>query len=153
MKKQHVTLSEDHQISLRQLLSKGTLPAKTFKRATALLELHEGKTFQEVAKTLDTNYNTVSAWAGKYHAAKLAFLQDAPRSGRPIEISGESRAKLTALACSETPGGHSQWSLRLLANKVVELGYCEHLSHTQAGTILKKTSCNPISSGNGALAR
>ena len=152
MKKQHLTLSDDHQRHLRQLLSKGTLPAKTFKRATALLELDEGKTFQEVAKTLDTNYNTVSAWAGKYQATQLAFLKDAPRSGRPIEISGQTRAKLTALACSEAPDGHSQWSLRLLANKVVELGYCQHLSHTQVGTILKKTSCNPISSGNGASA-
>ena len=65
---------------------------------------------------------------------------------------GQTRAKLTALACSEAPDGHSQWSLRLLANKVVELGYCQHLSHTQVGTILKKTSCNPISSGNGASA-
>lgn len=144
MKKQHVTLSDEHQIALRQLLSKGKLPVKTFKRATALLELHEGKTFQEVARTLDTNYNTISAWAAKYQATELAFLQDAPRSGRPIEISGESRAKITALACSEPADGHSQWSLRLLANKVVELGYCEHLSHTQTGTILKKTSCNLI---------
>lgn len=142
MKKQHVTLSEDHQISLRQLLSKGTLPAKTFKRATALLELHEGKTFQEVAKTLAINYNTVSAWAGKYEATQLTFLKDAPRSGRPLEISGQSRAKLTALACSEAPDGRSGWSLRLLANKVVELGYCEHLSHTQASTILKKMNSN-----------
>lgn len=153
MKKQHVNLSDDHQRHLRQLLSRGTLSAKTFKRATALLELHEGKTFQEVAQTLDTNYNTVSAWAGKYQATQLAFLKDAPRSGRPIEISGQSRAKLTALACSEAPDGHSQWSLRLLANKVVELGYCEHLSHTQVGTILKKTSYTPILSGNGASAR
>ncbi|WP_020598441.1 helix-turn-helix domain-containing protein [Spirosoma panaciterrae] len=144
MKKQHVTLSEEHRNHLRQLLSKGSLPAKTFKRATALLELHEGKTFQAVAKTIDSTYNTVSAWASKYQTNQLAFLKDAPRSGRPMEISGQSRAKITALACSESPDGHSQWSLRLLANRVVELGYCEHLSHTQAGTILKKTSYSPI---------
>ncbi|GAB4042003.1 helix-turn-helix domain-containing protein [Spirosoma gilvum] len=153
MKKQHVMLSDEHQNHLRQLLSKGTLFAKTFKRATALLELHQGKTFQEVASTLGVNYNTVSTWAGKYQTAQLAFLQDAPRSGRPLEISGESRAKLTARACSESPDGHSQWSLRLLANKGVELGYCEHLSHTEVGMILKKTSYSPISSDSGASAR
>lgn len=139
MKKQHVTLSEDHQTTLHQLLSKGSLPAKTFKRATAMLELHEGKTYQEVAQTVQTTYNTVSVWASKYQTQKLAFLHDAPRSGRPIEIDGESRAKVTALACSEAPDGRSGWSLRLLANKAVELGYCEHLSHNQAGVILKKT--------------
>lgn len=138
MNKQHVTLTYEHQTSLRQLISKGNLPAKTFKRATALLELHAGKTYQQVAQTLNTNYNTLANWATKYQTSQLAFLQDAPRSGRPIQIDGLSRAKITALACSHAPNGRSGWSLRLLANKVVELGYCEHLSHNQAGVILKK---------------
>ena len=139
MKKQHVVLTDEHQTYLRQLLSKGSLPVKTVKRATALLELHAGKTYQQVAQTLNTNYNTLSTWASHYQSTKLAFLQDAPRSGRPIEIDGASRAKITALACSQAPDGRSQWSLRLLANKAVELEYCEHLSHNQAGVILKKT--------------
>ena len=67
------------------------------------------------------------------------MLHDKPRSGRPIEIDGGQRAKVTALACSDAPTGHSRWALRLLADKAVELGYCEHLSHTQVKTILKKT--------------
>jgi hypothetical protein len=48
-------------------------------------------------------------------------------------------AKITALACSKATEGHSQWSLRLLAEKAVELEYCEHISHNQVGVILKKT--------------
>ena len=143
MNKQHVTLSEEHQSYLRQLLSKGSLPVRIFKRATALLELDAGKTYQQVAQTLNINYNTLSTWASKYQTTQLALLSDAPRSGRPIEIDGESRAKVTALACSQTPDGRSGWSLRLLANKAVELGYCEHLSHNQAGVILKKTKSSP----------
>lgn len=139
MAKQHVILTSEHQTYLRQLLAKGSLPVKTFKRATALLELHEGKTYKTVAKTVDVTTITLADWAAKYQTTKLSFLLDAPRSGRPIEISGESRAKLTALACSQAPDGRSQWSLRLLANKAVERGYCEHLSHNQAGVILKKT--------------
>ncbi|GAB4029259.1 helix-turn-helix domain-containing protein [Spirosoma gilvum] len=153
MKKQHLTLSEDHQTYLRELLAKGTLPAKTFKRATALLELHQGKTYQMVAQTLDVNYNTLSNWAAKYQTQQLGFLADKPRSGRPIVIEAPQRAKLTALACQQAPVGHSQWSLRLLANKAVELGYCDHLSHTHMGDILKKTSSNPTSSVNGASVR
>ena len=66
------------------------------------------------------------------------MLQDKPRSGRPVEIDGRQRAKITALACSKPPEGHSHWSLRLLADKVVELGYCEHLSRDYARVILKK---------------
>jgi transposase len=69
-----------------------------------------------------------------------AALYDQPRSGRPVEISGTQRAKITALACSKPPKGRARWTLRLLADKVVELGYCESLSHTQARKILKKTT-------------
>ncbi|MBI1878203.1 MAG: helix-turn-helix domain-containing protein, partial [Chloroflexi bacterium] len=65
---------------------------------------------------------------------------DKPRSGRPIEIDGRQRATITALACSTPPLGYGSWSLRLLADKAVELEYCEHISHSQVGDILKKTS-------------
>ena len=138
MAKQHITLTDEDQTYLRQLLTKGVVLVKTFKRATALLELNDGKTYKTVAKTVDVTTITLADWATKYQTVQLGFLLDAPRSGRPIEINGESRAKLTALACSQAPDGCSQWSLRLLANKAVELGYCEHLSHNQAGVILKK---------------
>jgi transposase len=83
---------------------------------------------------------TISKWAAKYRETGLQVLQDKPRSGKPIEIDGKQRAKITALACSDPPEGYARWSLRLLADKVVELGYCEHISHTEVATILKKTS-------------
>lgn len=70
----------------------------------------------------------------------LQCLHDKARSGRPIVIDGKQRAKVTALACSAAPEGHARWGLRLLADKVVELGYCDSISHTQVGNILKKTS-------------
>ena len=149
MTKKHVELTPEQHLYLIELLSKGILPVKTMKRATALLELHQGKTFGTVAQMLSVNYQTVSTWAGKYKTGKLAFLNDKPRSGRPLEIDGNQQAKLTALACSSPPEGRSQWSLRLLASKAVELEYCSHLSHNQAGVILKKTNLSPILSGNG----
>jgi hypothetical protein len=67
------------------------------------------------------------------------MLFDQPRSGRPPEIDGAQRAKVTALACSDPPAGYARWSLRLLADKAVELAYVEHISHTQVAEILKKT--------------
>ena len=140
MNKQHVTLSDDDRSTLERLLSHGTLSAKKFKRATALLELDRGKTLQDVAATLQITYPTVSSWRDKYTALGLRSLDDAPRSGRPIEIDGEQRAKITALACSDAPEGHARWSLRLLADKAVESGLCEHLSHSLVGDVLKKTT-------------
>ncbi len=142
MKKQHLSLNDQQRADLQGLLAKGTLPAKVFKRATALLELDQGKTLQTVAKTLNVNYNTVANWRNRFREEALAMLFDKPRSGRPVEIDGTARAKITALACSQPPEGHARWDLRLLADKAVQLGYCEHLSHTHAATLLKKTNSN-----------
>lgn len=140
MNKQHITLSDTDRSTLTELLARGTLSVKTFKRATALLELDRGKTLVEVAATLQVSYPTVSSWRDKYITLGLRSLDDAPRSGRPIEIDGEQRAKITALACSDAPEGHARWSLRLLAEKAVESGLCEHVSHSLVGDVLKKTT-------------
>jgi transposase len=78
--------------------------------------------------------------AEQYREKGLQALHDRPRSGRPIKIDGEQRAKITALACSTPPEGYAEWSLRLLADKAVELDFCEQISHTQVRTILKKTN-------------
>src|SRR5215210_2829951 len=144
MKKQHITLTDGDRASLEALLAKGALPAKTFKRATALLELDRGKTLTAVAATLDVDNNTVAAWRNGYQARALACLHDAPRSGRPIVIDGTQRAKITALACADAPEGHARWSLRLLAEKVVDAGFCATISHTMVGNVLKKTLSSPI---------
>jgi transposase len=140
MKKQHVKLSDADRKYLKSLIAKGKLPAKMFKRATGLLELDRGKTYLEVAATLGVSHVTVSNWRKSYQKQGLKCLEDSPRSGRPIVINGKQRAKITALACSEAPKGHARWNLRLLADKVVELGYCKKVSHTQVGKILKKTN-------------
>ena len=139
MKKDHLTLTENDRTTLEGLLAKGTLAVKTFKRATALLELDRGKTLRAVAETLDVTYATVAAWRNGCRTKGFDCLYDAPRSGRPIVIDGAQRAKVTALAWSDAPEGHDRWTLRLLAEKVVEAGFCETISHTMVGTILKKT--------------
>ena len=140
MNKQHIRLSENDRSTLISLLAAGTLSAKKFKRATALLELNRGKTLGEVAATLQVTYPTISTWRDRYTANGLACLDDAPRSGRPLEIDGTARAKITALACSDAPDGHARWSLRLLAEKAVESGLCEHVSHSLVADVLKKTN-------------
>ena len=140
MKKQHVKLSNADRTYLQSLIAKGKLPAKQFKRATGLLELDRGKAYQAVAETLGVSHVTVSSWRRGYQKQGLKCLEDAPRSGRPIVIGGKQRAKITALACSQAPEGHARWALRLLADKVVELGYCKKISHTQVGKVLKKMS-------------
>ncbi len=140
MTKHHLTLTDNDRTTLEALLSKGTLAAKTFKRATALLALDRGKTLHDVALTVDVATITVSTWRDGYTSKGLAILYDAPRSGRPPTIDGLQRAKITALACSSPPTGHAQWSLRLLADAVVEAAICATISRTAVGNILKKTT-------------
>ena len=140
MKKKHVKLSDVDREFLENLIKQGELTAKAYRRALALLELNRGQTYTTVSKTLQVTQTTLSTWAKKYQENGLQVLADKPRSGRPIEIDGNQRAKLTALACSDPPEGYAEWNLRLLADKAVELGYCEHISHTKVRQILKKTN-------------
>ena len=140
MKKQHVQLTETDRTYLEALISKGEAKAKIYRRALGLLELDRGKTYTAVSQIIQVTIPTLSGWAADYAANGLKALEDRPRSGRPVEIDGKQRAKITALACSTPPEGHAQWSLRLLAEKAVELDYCEHVSHTEVGVILKKTN-------------
>lgn len=140
MKKQHIQLKETDREYLKNLISKGEQSAKTYRRALGLLELDRGQTYTDVSEMLQVHIMTLSNWVAGYQENGLEMLQDRPRSGRPVEIDGEQRAKITALACSEAPAGYAQWSLRLLADKLIELGYCEHISHTEVSQILKKTN-------------
>lgn len=140
MKKQHVKLNSNDRAFLEKLISQGEQTARIYRRALGLLELDRGQTYTAVSKVLQVAIPTISNWAAQYSANGLKVLNDQPRKGRPVEIDGNQRATITALACSEPPEGYERWNLRLLANKVVELGYCEHISHTEVADILKKTN-------------
>ena len=143
MEKAHVTLTPEQVAHLTELTSRGTVAVKTYRRATALLALHQGQSYSAVARHLQVRYKTVSDWAKAFNASGFAMLTDKARSGRPILIEAVERAKLTALACSKAPDGRSQWSLRLLAGKSVELGLCAQMSASSAHGILKKTRSSP----------
>ena len=143
MPKQHVQLTPEDRDTLTALTTQGDQKARLYKRALGLLELDRGKTYTAVAHTLGMTHQTLCTWAKKYHALGLACLKDAPRSGRPVAITGKQRAQITALACSVPPQGYGKWTLRLLADRCVELGYCDRLSHTHVQTILKKTKGSP----------
>ena len=95
----------------------------------------------EIAATLSCALGTIYNVKRRYEQEGLAAaLTDKPRSGRPVESDGTQRAKLTALACATAPTGHARWTLRLLANKAVELGFVDHTSHNAVKEILKKTA-------------
>jgi putative transposase len=146
----HVVLVEADKIQIENLLSKGTLKVRTHKRALSLQYLDKGKSYKEVGDLLTVSSNTLIVWATNYRTSGLSFLKDKPRSGRPIKFDGKDRAKITALACSEAPNGYAQWSLRLLADRLVELEMVETISYCSVGLILKKMNYNLTENANGA---
>lgn len=144
MRKAHLKLNEQEQSCLTTLTTSGQLKARKFKRAMTLLLLDEGKTMSEISKLLVYSYPSIVKLKQNFLQTGLLCLEEKPRSGRPPEISGEQRAKITALACSTPPEGYARWSLRLLAERVIELDFVEAISHNQVGVLLKKTNSSRI---------
>jgi len=144
MRKEHLKLHKKEHSYLTILTTSGELKARQFKRVMTLLWLHQGKTMSEVSQLLNYAYPSVVNLKKNFLANRLQCLEERPRSGRPIVFDGAERAKITALACSETPSGRAEWSLRLLADKAVELEFVESISHTQVRHILKKINCSRI---------
>ncbi len=142
---QPITLPTNDLRSLTTIVRRGTTSARTQTRARTLDLLHRDEHPEEIASTLQVSVQTVFNIKRRYLTGGLdAALFDKARSGRPVEIDGQQRAKITALACATPPEGHARWTLRLLADKAVELQYCEHLSHNAVKEILKKTKSSRI---------
>ena len=152
MSKVHLQLSAADRRHLQGLVRQQKVSVKMHRRATALLALDAGASLQAAGRAAaSANYNSVAAWRDTYQAEGLAaVLRDRPRPGRPPRIDGTQRAKVTALACSTPPTGHARWSLRRLANKSVELGLVEAISHNHVRTVLKKTRSPHTSRRHGA---
>lgn len=137
---QPITLADDELRSIRTLIRRGSTAARTQSRARVLDLLHRQQHPAAIADTLGVSVATVFNIKRRYLTEGLdAALRDKPRSGKPATIDGAARAHITALACSSAPDGHARWTLRLLADKAVELGFCDSISHTSVKEILKKT--------------
>jgi transposase len=130
---------------LERMLRKGTHPVRMLKRASVLLGLHEGLKPQEAALQAGVSLATVYNIIARYKASSQLndALQEKPRSGQPTKFSKAIQSQLPALACSEAPEGHSKWSLRMLADKLVELQIVASVSHQAVGEQLKKMSLSP----------
>ena len=142
MKKSHLCLTDQDRHALRAMLDKSSLKSRTYKKIQALLELDKGQSYAAVQSMVNLSAVSLGKLTKRYAQSGLDCLYNRPRPGRPIKIQAEQRDQITILACENPPDGHSQWSLRLLADKIVELGYCDEISHTQVGKILKKRKSN-----------
>ena len=139
--KNPVKLKPKEQKELTQLISKGTEKARKIARARILLMAHEGKTDTYIIEVLKVVRNTIRTVRSRYVQDGLeTAINEQARSGAPKKFTGRQEAKITAIACSEAPEGRSRWTLRLIADKVVELKMADDISHQTVKRILKKTN-------------
>jgi putative transposase len=134
-------LSNNELSSLNTIFRRGATAARGQPRARVLDFLHRGQPPNTIAATLGLSLPTVFTIKRRsLPEGFAAALYDKPRAGKPLCISGEARAKLTALACSTAPAGHARWSLRLLAARASKLGFVDTISHNAVIEILQKTN-------------
>jgi transposase len=139
-KRQTIQLSETDRSSLTKILTKKETSAREQTRARILDLLARQEHPEIIAKLLKVGIATVYNIQKRFlEEGFQVALTDKPRSGKPPTIKPEEKAKITALACSEAPSGYARWTLRLLADKAVEKGYIDSISHMEVGRILKKT--------------
>jgi len=142
---QHIKLTKEERTELLQLIKSDRHSARVLGRARILLLLDRSqgrkRKLREVADAMLTSMGTVSNVKKRYLKGGLEYgLHDRPRPGAKPKIDGEVEAHLIALVCSDPPEGQVRWTLRLLADKLVELELVESISHVAVRDALKKTN-------------
>ena len=148
MKKYIVKLEPEQRQMLTSLLTGGKEAARSQTHARMLLQADQGRggpgwTDERIAEALSVGRSTVERvrkrWA---EGGLLDALVRRPQPERPKQrkMDGELEARLVTLACSQTEGGQKRWTMRLLADKLVQLGYVDQISHNTIWVTLKKTN-------------
>lgn len=150
-KKYVVCLSPTERAELQQFIAAGTAPARQLSHARTLLKTDQspagpGWVDERIAEAVEVSQATVARVRRQYVEEGLAATlhRRAPKRVYQRKLDGEQEAQLIALACSQPPTGHAQWSLRLLADRLVELEVVEEISYQTVRRTLKKTSSSPI---------
>ena len=152
-----VTLTSEERKELEAMTRRGKTHARRFIDARALLQYDAGAdgpawNVADVAGALGATSRTIEHLKKRFVEEGLeAALERKPREKPPREVifDGAFEARLVALACSDVPEGHRRWTVRLLADKVVELKVAKSVSHMTVQRVLKKTNLSLISANTG----
>ena len=142
-----IELSNKDRKALLDIVAKGNAPAKAILRANILLasdrNARQHMTVAQIADAYHTTATTVQNVRTSYANNGLeATIYRKKRETPPVpaKVTGDVEAHIIALACSEPPEGYERWTVRLIADKCVELNYVESLSHMTVSRVLKKTN-------------
>lgn len=135
-----VDLTEGEREQVLELTHKGKVATRKVTRARILLKAEQGWTDEQIVAGLDTSLSTVERTRKRFVEGGLPkALNDDPRPGAKRKLDGRGEAHLIALTCSEPPDDHEHWTLRVLAERLIELGVVDSISHEAVRQTLKKT--------------
>jgi transposase len=139
-KKYIVDLSADEREQLQQLIRRGKSSSRKLTRARVLLKAAEGFTDAQIVAALDVGIITVERIRKRFVEVGLEALTERRRPGKQPKLDAKAQARLIAEACSQAPEGRKQWTLQLLADRIVELQLADSCSYETVRRALKKTS-------------
>jgi transposase len=149
-----LALSETDRSRLYMFIHSGQQSARARTRAQVLLKLGEGWNLAEICRAFDVCRNTVLNVRARFAEGGVDAVLRHKRQARYRQaLTGAQQAHLIAIACSKVPDGHDHWTVRMLANKAVELGFVEKVSPETIRAVLKKTRSSPGNIGTGASRR
>jgi transposase len=142
-----IKLTKSEVEELHAIINKGSHTSQTFRSAYILLNCDEGEysdkvTNEQISKVLKVGLRTIDRIKKQFIEEGIEAVLERRATTRIYEVKadGDMEAKLVTVCCSEPPKGFSKWSLRLLADKMVELNYVESISHVTVRSVLKKTN-------------
>lgn len=141
-KKYIVKLTEEERNKLEKMVSSGKQSAKKILRARVLLKADEAWLDEQIAKALDVNVRTIERIRKQFVEEGFdSVLKRRPSTRQYLrKLDGKQEAQLTTIACSSPPEGHVRWTLRMLADRMVELEYVDDISYQTVNRVLKKTN-------------
>ena len=147
MIKYRLQLTDSEREALNKIVSKGRHKATDIQKAHVLPatdESHERQSETAISEAYHCSIKTVERIRRRFCESGMGIFELQPRKARcDKQIDGTVEAHILALSCSEPPAGQSRWKLQTIADKVVEPGVIEHLSHTSVGIVLKKMRSSP----------
>jgi transposase len=152
-KKYRINLSAEERMTVEQLLRHGTAGTRKLTRARILLQADDGLSDEEIAAALAVGPATVRRMRRRFVEEKLGALDEHVRRGAQRKLTAKQEAHVIALACTPAPEGNTRWTLRLLADKVVEMGFVDSISHETVRRVLKKANAKRGSSSNGVCRK
>ncbi len=145
-----IELSEAERKTVERFIRRGKANARNITRAHILLKSAEGWTIERIAATYGVSEATVSNVRQRYRAGGVdRVLKDKVQQNRRHALGGEEEAVMVAIACSPVPDGHDHWTLRMLRDKLIELGMVDRLSAATVQDRLKKMNLSPGSASSG----